>query len=456
MASPLLPHNPRGYFLLGHLAKLLEAVQDPLGFLVKGAREHGDVICFHFFNRNIYLLNHPKDIDYVLSRTNEQGGFFKSISRADDPLVRRVGGYGLLFSEGRYWQKLRRQIEPAFNRDQFSAYSEVMVNYTEEMLTLWRDGEIRDVHQDMMRLAFRIVGKTLFNADLTGQADGFDAAFSVLMRQQVAQTKCPFKIPLGVPTPGNRRSLRAAAYLDRIVYDVIRQRRASSYDPGDLLSLLLQAEDETGSRLTDKQVRDEIITFFVAGHETSANALTWVWYLLSQDPDVELRLMAELLRVLGERTPTFADLPRLHYTEMVVKEALRLYPPAWLVNLRQPSEDCKVGGCHVPAQTRLVMSQWVVQRDSRFFSEPESFMPERWTEEFERNLPRGAYFPFGAGPRLCIGRRFAMMEAVLLLATIAQKFQLKLAPGHPVVPEPMISLRPKHGMKMVVIERSKP
>ena len=258
-----------------------------------------------------------------------------------------------------------------------------------------------------------------------------------------------FQVPEKVPTPGNLRFRRAVRRLDNLIYGIINDRRASGEDAGDLLSMLLAVRDEeTGEGMTDRQLRDEAMTVFLAGHETTANALSWTWHLLSGHLEVESRLQEELREVLAGRPPTVRDLPRLRYTDMVVKESMRLYPPAWAFG-REALADCEIGGYHVPAGTQLIMSQWVMHRDPRYYEEPGKFRPERWEDGSAEGLPKYAYFPFGGGPRLCIGQSFAKMEAVLLLATIARQFRIHCAPTERIVPQPSITLRPKNGMRIV-------
>jgi cytochrome P450 len=252
-----------------------------------------------------------------------------------------------------------------------------------------------------------------------------------------------------IPVPAMIRVKRAVRELDEIVDRIIRQRRASGEDTGDLLSMLMAARDEDGSGMTDRQLRDEILTFLLAGHETTAVSLSWTWYLLSQHPEVEQKLREELTQVLGGRAPRLEDLPRLPYTDKVVKESMRLYPPAWSL-ARTVTKEVELGGYRLPVGANVVMSQWILHRDPRFFEQPEQFNPDRWTAEAAQRLPRFAYFPFGGGPRLCIGASFAMMEANLLLAAIAQRFQLRLAPGHSVAALPSITLRPRYGMRMTL------
>ncbi|HWP28608.1 MAG TPA: cytochrome P450, partial [Chloroflexota bacterium] len=345
-------------------------------------------------------------------------------------------------------------IQPAFHRQQLAAYSEIMVACTEQLLATWRDGEVRDIHQEMMRLTLQIVARALFGADVADEAAVVDEALRVaLERFGTRLSSLAFLLPDTLPTPDNWGFLRAARRLDAIVYRIIAARRASGADRGDLLSILLRARDEAdGGGMTDRQLHDEVMTLLLAGHETTAIALSWTWYLLSQHPAVEARLLAELQAVLGGRAPTAEDLPRLPYTEWVLWEALRLYPPAWAL-AREAVQDCEIGGYPVPAGTIVVMSQWLLHRDPRYFDAPERFLPERWADGLAKRLPRYAYFPFGGGPRLCIGAGFASLEAALVLATVLPRFRLTLVPGHPIALWPSVTLRPRYGIRMVLHRR---
>lgn len=327
-----------------------------------------------------------------------------------------------------------------------------MVAYANRLLDSWQDGSIRDLHQDMMSLTSQIVSKALLNIDIAGEISGVQAALNAVMDFN-AKLSNQYLLPTWMPTPSNLRYQRAIQQLDAIVYHIIDQRRASSEDKGDLLSLLLQVRDEgDGTQMTNQQVRDEAMTLFLAGHETTANAMTWTWFLLAQHAQVEAKLQEELQTVLGDRTPTVADLRQLRYTEQIVLEAMRLYPPVWGMS-RVAKHDCVLGGYNVKAGTTVFMSQWNVHRDSRFFDQPEVFYPERWADNQINRLPRFAYFPFGGGQHICIGKAFAMMEAIVLLATLASKFRLTLQPNHPVVLQPSLTLRPRHGMKMLLKKR---
>ena len=445
MATASFPRGPRGHFLSGHLPEL---GRDPLGFLRVCAREYGDFVPLRLGWMRAILLNHPDFVEYVLV-TNHRN-FIKGPVVRD---LRQLLGNGLVTSDGDLWLRQRRLAQPAFHRDRIAALGGVMVTYTERMLATWEDGDTRDVVQEMSRLTLANVAQTLFGADVASEADDVAAALAVVREQSDARTNSLlFLLPDGIPTPGNLRLRKAVRRLDAIVDGIITQRRASGEERSDLLSLLLHAQEEDGSRLSDQQLRDEAKTFLLAGHDTTALALSWTWYLLSQYPEVEAKLIAELRAVLGGRAPTVADLPQLRYTERVVSEALRLYPPSWAL-ARAALRDCQIGGYRVPAGTIVLMSQWVMHRDPRYFDRPEAFDPDRWADGLANRLPRHAYFPFGAGPRLCIGNAFAMMEACLQLATIAQQFRLTLVPGHPVTPRPDVVLRPKHGMRMVVHRR---
>jgi cytochrome P450 len=304
----------------------------------------------------------------------------------------------------------------------------------------------------MMRLTLEIVVKTLFDADISGEADKVGRVLSQMVKPFASQATLKWILDNRLPTPTHRRFNAAAREIDDIIYRLIAERRASGSDKGDLLSMLLAARDEDGSQMTDHQLRDEVMTLFLAGHETTALTLSWAWFLLAQNPDVEEQFHAELAEVLGDRLPTVADLPRLQFTEKIAKESMRLYPPAFGVG-REAIDDFELGGYRIPAGSQLFMFQWATQRDPRYFVEPERFHPERWTEEFLDRLPKYAYFPFGGGPRACIGNYFAMMEVVLLLATVGRQFRFSLLPEHPVGLMPAMSLRPTNGIKVVVEKR---
>ncbi len=441
-ASAPLPPGPKGNLILGVMP---EFNRDTLGFIER-CRDYGDVVRMRFLYLTVHFLYNPDHIEYVLS-TNAKN-FIKSRSLRS-PFFQRLVGNGLLTSEGEEWKRQRRLAQPAFHRQRISAYGHVMVEYTTRMISSWRADEERDIHRDMMRLTLEIVVKTLFNADVSGDADKVGRVLSQMVKPFASQATLKWILDNRLPTPTHRRFNAAAREIDEIVYRIIAERRSSGSDQGDLLSMLLAAHDEDGSQMTDRQLRDEVMTLFLAGHETTALTLSWAWYLLAQNPEVEAKFHAELDEVLDGRLPTVADLARLKYTEMIAKESMRLYPPAYGVG-REAIQEFELGGYRVPAKSQLFMFQWVTQRDPRFFPDPERFCPERWTEDFSSSLPKYAYFPFGGGPRACIGNYFAMMEVVLLLATIGQRFRFSLLPDRPVSLMPAMSLRPRDGIRVRV------
>jgi cytochrome P450 len=426
--------------------------RDPLKFLTHLAREYGDVSRFRVGPQTFYFLNHPDLVRDVLVTHHERFHKGRALQRA-----KRLLGEGLLTSEGEHWQRQRRLAQPAFHRQRLQGYGRVMVDYAERASGRWRDGEALDISEEMMRLTLSIVGKTLFDADVEHDASEVGGALSEIM-DLFGYLMFPFaelmeKVPILPPV---RRFNRARARLDGVVYRIIDERRRGGEDRGDLLSMLLLAEDEEGDRqgMSNEQVRDEAMTLFLAGHETTANLLAWTWYLLARNPEAERRLHAEIDAVLegGRTTPTVDDLPRLRYTEMVVSEVMRLYPPAWAVG-RRAVADHEAGGYHVPANSLILVSQYVAHRDPRFWPDPERFDPERWTPEARGCRPQFAYFPFGGGPRRCVGEAFAWMEATLILATLASRWRMRLAPGRVVETRPRITLRPGRGGVPVTLER---
>jgi cytochrome P450 len=437
--------SPRGHWLTGHLRPFQH---DRLGYLTDCARTYGDMVDLRLGPMRVRVLNHPDLVEEVL--VTKARHFIKH-----GPLrqARPSLGNGLLTSEGDFWRQQRKLAQPAFHRDRVAAYAATMVAATERMLAGWAEGQTRDVQDDMMRVTLEIVAKCLFDADVSRDAADASAAMETLIRCFTDRVDRWIPLPIAIPTPSNLRFRRAMARLDRIVFAIITERRAAGTDRGDLLSMLLHARDEDdGRRMTDRQLRDEAMTLFMAGHETTANTLAWTWMLLAQNPEAEAKLHAELDTVLAGRTPTVADLPRLVYADRVITEALRVYPTVWLLG-REAIEPCTIGGAPVPVGLTLWMSQWVLHRDPRFFDDPESFRPDRWSDGLARRIHRYAYFPFGGGPRICIGNSFAQMEAVLLLATIAQRYQLRLAPGAVVRPFPTMTLRPDGGVMVVLKQR---
>jgi cytochrome P450 len=423
--------------------------RDQLGFIERARREYGDVVWMRFLYVPAIFLYHPDDVEYVLV-TNPKN-FIKSMSLRSNFFQRLVGN-GLLTSQGEEWKRARRLSQPAFHRERVASYASVMVDYTRRLAAKWQDGETRDIHPDMMRLTLEIVVQCLFSADVSHDVNEVGATLKELVKPFASQATLKWILNNRLPTPAHRRFHALAKKIDNVVYRIISERRESGKDEGDLLSMLLAARDEDGSQMSDRQLRDEVMTLFLAGHETTALTLAWSWYLLGTNSEAEKRFHDELDEVLGDRAPTAADLPQLKFTEKIAKESMRLYPPAYGLG-REAIDDCEIGGYRVPAGTQVFMFQWATQRDPRFYDEPLAFRPERWSEAFIEQLPKYAYFPFGGGPRACIGASFAMMEIILCLATIGQKFRLELVPDHPVSIFPAMSLRPKDGIKIVVKSR---
>jgi cytochrome P450 len=442
------PPGPKNLPLVGNLYTFRS---DPLAFLTKAAREYGDLVYFRVARQHMYLVNHPDYVREIL--VANQSNFIKSraLQRAKILL-----GEGLLTSEGQHHLRQRRLVQPAFHRERLAAYAAAMSEGAMRWREHWQAGSTLDISTEMPHLTLSIVAKTLFSADVRSEASEIGAAMTTVL-QMFRLLLMPFSEYMEkLPLPYVRRFEKARARLDTTIYGLIRDRRKSGQDTGDLLSMLLLAQDEEksgeGDRMTDEQVRDEALTLFLAGHETTANALTWTWYLLSQHPDVEGRLHSEIDRVLQGRAPELSDVPNLRYSEMVLSEALRMYPPAWAIG-RMATGPFELGGEQIPAKSICILSPYLVQRDARWFPDPERFDPERWTPEARESRPKFSYFPFGGGARVCIGERFAWMEGVIVMAAIAQKWRLRLSPDQRVEPLPLITLRVKNGLRMMVEPR---
>jgi cytochrome P450 len=442
------PPGPTGLPMYGIALKFL---RDPLSTLEMLQRDYGDIVRLRVGNQSRILLNDPDLIEQVT--VIQQAKFHKStITKA---VTGRLLGQGLLISEGDFWRRQRRLAQPAFQRSRINSYSATMVECADARAALWRDGETRDIAQEMMSLTLDIAVRTLFGTRLPGESEKVGDALGFLMRYSIRKARSPISIPESWPTPNNKRAIRESGFLDSMIYGIIDERKAEA-DPSkhnDLLAMLMNAMDDDGSQMTPTQLRDEAMTLFLAGHETTAITLAWTWYLLSENPQAAEKLHAELREVLGGRAPQVNDLTRLPYLLGVVNEVLRLYPAAYIL-ARTSIAPFSIAGYDFPENTTVIMSQWLMHRDGRYFDEPLAFRPERWKDGLEDRLPKGAYFPFGDGPRRCIGQNFALMELALATAAVAQKFNFKLVPGHPVIPEPLVTLRPKHGVKMTIHKRA--
>ncbi len=435
--------GPPGHLLLGNLP---EFARDLLGFFEDCARRYGDVVGLRLAGHPACLVNHPNLVEDVLVTRSAQFKKHSFFWRH----VESIFGNGLLTSEGDFWLRQRRLAQPAFHRERVASYGGVMVAEAEEMLARWAAEEERDIHEDLMGLTMRIVARTLFGTDVAVRVDEVGHAFDVAIREIAVRFRRPFPIPGWVPLPSNLRYRRAVRQLDTLVYEIIR--RPHREDAGDLLAMLLHARDEDGSRMSERQLRDEVVTLFLAGHETTALALSWASALLARHPPAQAALAAELETVLGGRAPAVSDLPRLRYTEAVVLESMRLYPPAYAIG-RESLGECAIGPYRFPAGTTVFASPWVMHRDARYFDRPGEFDPGRWLDGLARRLPRFAYFPFGGGPRLCIGSAFAMMEATLIVAALAQRFHLTPVRGHVLDTLASITLRPRFGVRVRLARR---
>jgi cytochrome P450 len=449
MSTPAVTGRPPGP-RIGPLAAARGFREDPLGLLSRAARS-GDVAYFRAGPFRVYVLSHPelvRELLVVRHRDVKKGRGIQAL--------KELLGEGLLTSEGEFHRKQRRTIQPIFHNRRIAGYAASMVDLAERTGDRWVDGTTIDAHREMFGLTLAIVGRTLFDADIEADdAREVGEALGTGLRL-FDRLMSPFAPILSrLPLPGTRRLNEALARLDAVIYRMIEDRRARGAHGDDLLSMLLRARDEEGDGggMTNRQVRDEAMTIFLAGHETTSVALTWTWYLLSQHPAVEAGLHAELDEVLDGRPPTLDDLPRLPVTESVLTESIRLYPPAWVLG-RTPIVDVELGGYRIPAGAALVTSQWVIHRDDRWFEDASSFRPDRWSDDMRAALPRYAYFPFGAGPRICIGEHFAWMEGRLLLAALARRWRLRLVPDHPIAIAPQVTLRPAHGMRMTLERRA--
>jgi cytochrome P450 len=438
--------GPKGAPFFG---SLLEAWRDPLKLLSEGARAHGNVVRFRFGAHQYLLVSGLPEIQHVLVKN--QKNYIKSRSYQG---VRLVLGDGLLTSEGESWRRQRRMTQPAFHVQRLRGFASVMARLTSDHLARWParpDGSrTLDMHDEMMRLTFRIVGQTLCSSDVEGDAQTIGEALTVAVRYANDYVEQLVRLPPWLPLPKNFRFKRAMKTLDGLVYRLIEEHRASDDREADLLGMLISATDEgDGQGLTTRQLRDEVMTLVLAGFETTANALTWTLYLLSRHPDVARRVEEEANRVLAGRSPTFEDLPALEYTERVLQESMRLYPPAWCFE-REAVEDDEFGGYKVPAGTTIAVCPYALHRNRAYWEEPEKFDPDRFLPERSNSRSRFAYLPFGDGPRICIGKGFAMMEAKIVLAMIAASFRFELAGDNPVELDPGITLRPLHGMPMKI------
>jgi cytochrome P450 len=440
------PPGPTGERIAG-CGKLFQ--KDPLRFLVDAHREYGDIVRFRLGWQRFYLISHPDDIKWILKDNDQNyGGFLV------DKVVQSVLGRSLFMSEGEFWRRHRRMMQPAFHPARVTPVAGITTEMTTELLERLdrraHTGETFDVMTDMMTLTLRVAAKALFGIQLTNDAETATKAVSDILDyfgKRIEQM--PFVLPPAVPTPSNRRFHVARRTLEDTVTRIIGCRRQNSEASDDFLSTLMAATDKaTGYRMDDRQIRDEVTAMVIMSHESTADVMTWAWMLLSTHPEAENWLHAELRHVLGGRTPTIEDLPNLPYTNAIVHETMRLYPPGWLLGRRALGDD-EIGGYRIPSKSVVVFSPYITHRHPAFWSDPEVFAPERFLDEDKRR-PRFAFIPFGGGPHACIGNQFALIECQLVLAIVAQRYRLRLVPGHPVDADALITLRPRHGMRMTV------
>lgn len=444
-----LPPGPRGQFFWGMMRELR---QDMMGLYRNLGQEYGDFVRVPFAGVDTFAISHPDYFKHVLQDHNKNYVRSEFLMR----ILKTFVGESIFTTDGDDWLGRRRLAQPAFHRQRITGFSETMTAAAQSMLDQWDrgpDGQRLALDHELMQVTLQVAGKTLFSRDLIGEANVLGDAFTATSEYVNYRLQNPFVLPPAVPTARNRQFTRALKVLDQTIYAIIRERRASGEDKPDLLSMLMNARDEdTGEGMDDKTLRNEVAVMLFAGHETTAATLTWAFYLLSQHPDVEQRLAAEVSEVLAGRLPTIEDLPKLRYTRLVIDETLRLYPPAWSMSRQSLHED-ELGGYRLPAGASLNVTINNVHRDPRFWDDPERFDPERFLPERSANRPHFAYLPFGGGPRLCIGNQFALTEAQIMLASVAQRYQLRVIPGHPVRPDPIFVLRTSHGLPVTAHRR---
>ena len=442
MTSVIKVAGPRGRTLTGNLP---DFAADPLGFLTRTARDFGPVSSLRFARTRAFLVSDPAMIEEVLVRRR-----LDFIKAGPIRRQRRLFGKGLLINEGTSWAKQRRLAQPAFHPRNLGAYAPVIATHTARMLHRWQASSYADVHEEAKDLLMSIVAESLFGPDVAPRAAAIGAAVEGAMDRYAARRGPARLLPDWIPLEASRRYVEGVDALDAFVAETVARRRVSGETRNDLLDMLLSARDEDGRAMTASQIRDEAINLFVGGFDTPSLAIAWTWYLLAKHPAVAQRLHEEADAVLGDRAAESADLPKLAFTQMVLKESMRLYPPAWLLG-REAIKDTELGGVAIPAGSTVLISQWVMHRDPRYFDDALAFRPERWEED--RSFPRFAYFPFGGGPRVCIGAAFATMECTLVIAMIARRFRFAMATDNPVEPHATMTLRPKGGMPARIAPR---
>jgi cytochrome P450 len=441
--TPPSPPGPRDWFF--GLTLGLRSLREPLVFLQEMARKYGDIAYVHVGPYRTYVINHPNLIREVL--VSKGKSFVKW--EAQKRVFRKIDGEGLINTEGDFWLRQRRLIQKAFQHRRLGRYAEMTVELTRRRLDRWTAGVPINLDDDLSQLALEVVGQTMFGVDLHEQAAWLGEVAETLRETFIREFLAPIPLPDWLPLPSKRRMRRAIHQLDTFITGIVRDRRASGEDKGDLLSMLLLAVDEQGdgTGMSDRQARDEAVTLFNAGHDSTSAALTWTCYFLARDAGLQERLREELQTVLAGRAATFEDLPRLTFADTVVKESLRLCPPTSALFTRQALAEVEIGGYQLARGSLVAISPYVIQRDPRWFPEPVRFDPDRFAPGRVENIPEYAFIPFGAGPHVCIGNTFALMEITLIVATVVQRFHLELMPGQEAIePELKVSLRPRGGV----------
>lgn len=442
--------KPAGAKGLPFVGNMVDFARDPVGFVSHLKNEYGDVAAFSLMGAKSVLISDPKDIDRVLQETGKR---YSNGKQGVGYALETVLGNGLVRSEGDFWKRQRKLMAPAFHHQSIKQYNDLIVSHTQDMLAAWRGRGELDVHQEMMTLTQRIIMAALFAVDVSENTGKASEAFDAMMHGIGAEmTGIEAVLPRFIPTPSRSRVTEGVNYINELLLDIIEQRRRDGSGKPDLLTMLMDARDDDGQPMSTEQLLDEIRTLYLAGHETTATTLSWTWLLLSRNPEIYARVMAEVDRVLAGRAPTAEDVPQLAYCNAVIKESLRCYPVAWITR-RVALEEVEIGGYKIAAGTSVFLSPWVVHHDERWYAEPESFMPERWLKEKSALPPREAYLPFGGGPRVCIGNGLAMMESVLILATMLQQYRVAILPDHPVAFALDGTLRPKFGLMAEIATR---
>lgn len=443
--------QPAGAAKFPFVGNMPEFVRDPIKFVTRLQQDYGDVAAFSLMGKKSVLISNPEDVDRVLLETGKR---YNNGKQNGSSTMQLILGNGLVTSEGDFWKRQRKLVAPSFHHQSIKKYTDQIVAYTQDLAQTWQSGDVRDIHQEMMLLTQRIIMKVLFDADVRDTADQASEAFNIMMQAMGAEQKgLEAFLPDFIPTAKRVQLKEAVAYINESLTDMVEKRRGEDTAKHDLLTMLMEARDDQGQPMSTEQLLDEIRTLYLAGHETTASTLTWTWYMLSQNPDVYTKLEAEIEQVLGGHAPTAEDVQQLAYCDAVIKETLRCYPVAW-ITLRVPWEDVEIGGYHIAKGTSVFLSPWVVHHDPRWYAEPDTFSPERWLKDKAEQPPRKAYLPFGGGPRICIGNGFAMMESVLILATLIQEHHISILPQQSVEIELSGTLRPKMGLQAAITQRS--